>query len=166
MPPELTGPPAGVRRARTARTVDTLLLLQYSSGTYPGTPITLYAGKPLGVRRAHSRARLMHAHIITLHDTGVNLVIPQFECIWAKNARWASGRCEIVSLRPKSIPAELGYADNTPPVALHGRGLMCKHRELVAWWSAQVQQERPFGRARVKALNGSRSLKRIAVSAS
>ena len=102
----------------------------------------------------------------TLHDTGVNLVIPQFECIWAKNARWASGRCEIVSLRPKSIPAELGYAGNTPPVALHGRGLMCKHRELVAWWSAQVQQERPFGRARVKALNGSRSLKRIAVSAS
>ena len=102
----------------------------------------------------------------TLHHTGVYFVILQFECIWAKTARWPSGRCEIVSLRPKSIPAELGYAGNTPPVALHGRGLMCKHRELVAWWSAQVQQERPFGRARVKALNGSRSLKRIAVSAS
>jgi hypothetical protein len=102
----------------------------------------------------------------TLHHTGVYFVIPQFECIWAKNARWASGRCEIVSLRPKSIPAELRYADNTPPVALHGRGLMCKHGELVVWWSARVQQERPFGRARVKALNGSRSLKRIAVSAS
>ena len=102
----------------------------------------------------------------TLHDTGVYLVIPQFECIWAKNATWPSGRCVIVSFRPKSIPAELGHADNTPRVALHGRGLMCKHGELVAWWSAQVQQERPFGRARVKALNGSRSLKRIAVSAS
>ena len=102
----------------------------------------------------------------TLHHTGVYFVIPRFGCIWAKNARWASGRCEIVSFRPKSIPAELGYADKTPPVALDGRGLMCEHGELVAWWSARVQQERPFGRALVKALNGSRSLKRIAVSAS
>ena len=102
----------------------------------------------------------------TPHYTGVYFVIPQFECIWAKNATWPSGRCEIVSFRPKSIPAELGYADNIPRVALHGRGLMCKHGELVAWWSARVLLGRPFGRARVKALNGSRSLKRIAVSAS
>ena len=102
----------------------------------------------------------------TLRDTSVYLVIPQFGCIWARNATWPSGRCEIVSFRPKSIPAELGYADKTPHVALDGRGLMWKHGELVAWWSARVQQERPFGRALVKALNGSRSLKRIAVSAS
>ena len=60
------------------------------------------------------------------------------------------------------------FHKNPSPAPLHLRGhrLMCEHGELVVWWSARVQQERPFGRARVKALNGSRSLKRIAVSAS